>query len=160
MTSASSFAFKFDQSQLPKLDSRGNNFYKWRSAWTFAFRYAGQYKMLTGVTSKPETPGLSLTAWEDDDTKAMVLLMSAVHNDHTLGITSCDTSYDAWKYLNGRCFITFITEQFLQRQAITQHTITYISQRLNLKSTVGPRIRLALQTVLNFSQDDSPAYTY
>ena len=40
--------------------------------------------------------------WEEKDTKALVMLMSSVHSDLIIMITTCESSYKAWIHLQDR----------------------------------------------------------
>ncbi|OWP03540.1 hypothetical protein B2J93_7558 [Marssonina coronariae] len=110
MATSSSFSFKLDPNSLPKLTARGDNYTEWRSAWTVAFRYAGLWPIVSGKKSRPATiagdgaPAAEalIDVWEADDNKAMVMLLSSVHNDLTISVASCDTSPQAWKHLGSR----------------------------------------------------------
>ncbi|KAH3957096.1 hypothetical protein HBH51_231200 [Parastagonospora nodorum] len=107
---SSSFSFKLDPNSLPKLSARGDNYTEWRSAWTVALRYAGLWPIVSGKKTKPAAtvgPGAEareelIDKWDADDNKAMVMLLSSVHNDLTMSIASCDTSPEAWKHLSSR----------------------------------------------------------
>lgn len=52
MSSNNAFAFKLDPASLPQLSSRGDNYAKWRAAWTIAFRFAELWNVIDG---KPPT---------------------------------------------------------------------------------------------------------
>jgi hypothetical protein len=107
---ASTFQFKLDPSSLPKLSSRGENYAEWRSSWTVAFRYAGLWPIVSKKKARPTAAndtavvnlGQAQETWDQDDNKALVMLLSAVHNDLTMSITGCDTSPQAWEYLANR----------------------------------------------------------
>lgn len=95
------FNFRLDPSSLPKLGSRGENYPEWRSAWTIAFRYAGIWPILSGKKPRPIS-NLDADEWDEGDNKALVMLLSSVHNDLTMSVASCDTSPEAWKHLANR----------------------------------------------------------
>ncbi|KAF1952618.1 hypothetical protein CC80DRAFT_552116 [Byssothecium circinans] len=44
----------------------------------------------------------AVAAWDTDDSKAMVMLLSSVHDDLTMSIASCDTSPAAWEHFANR----------------------------------------------------------
>lgn len=109
----SNFQFKLDPSSLPKLSARGDNFPEYRSAWTIAFRYAGLWPVISKKKPRPTLPANADAAaqaahetaaeqWEMDDDKAMVMILSSVHNDHTLAVANCESSSAAWAYLTNR----------------------------------------------------------
>ena len=107
---ASKLQFKLDPASLPKLTSRGDRYNEWRSAWTMAFRYAGLWPIVSKKKARPVEPPLpvpdaateAINAWDEEDSKAMTMLLSAVHNDLAFSITSCDTSAKAWEHLGSR----------------------------------------------------------
>jgi transposase InsO family protein len=99
---ASKFQFKFSPESLPKLTSRGDNYPEWRSAWQIAFRYAELWPIVSGKTKRPDTAGNTQNDWDANDNKALVMLISAVHSDLTMSVTSCDTATEAWAHLAGR----------------------------------------------------------
>ena len=91
--------FKLDPSSLPKLDSRGSNYTEWKSAWSIALKYAGLWSIVSGQHHRSEAQA---DDWEEKDNKAMIMLISSVHSDLTLNLTTCEQSAKAWKYLAGR----------------------------------------------------------
>lgn len=100
-----SFQFKLDPTSLPKLASDGSNYLDWRPAWKRAFRYAGLLKIIEGDKAKPSAASSSPAeqdAWDHEDDQAFVMLLSAVHNDLSPKVTSCETSAAAWKDLSDR----------------------------------------------------------
>ena len=99
---ASKFQFKFSPESLPKLTSRGDNYPEWRSAWQIAFRYAELWPIVSGKIKRPDTEGDTQNEWDANDNKALVMLISAVHSDLTMSVTSCDTATEAWAHLAGR----------------------------------------------------------
>lgn len=98
----STFQFKLDPSSLPKLDADGSNYLDWRPAWKRAFRYAGLLNMIEGTKSRLSAIPADQEAWDHADDQAFVMLLSAVHNDLSSKITSCETSAAAWKELSDR----------------------------------------------------------
>jgi hypothetical protein len=99
---ASKFQFKCSPESLPKLTSRGDNSLGWRSAWQIAFRYAELWPIFSGKTKRPDTAGNTQNDWDANDNKALVMLISAVHSNLTMSVTSCDTATEAWAHLAGR----------------------------------------------------------
>ncbi|KAF2083847.1 hypothetical protein K490DRAFT_69376 [Saccharata proteae CBS 121410] len=98
----SAFAFEFDLSALPKLDARGQNFHVWRSVWTLVLKSGDLFKHVSGESLKPPDPGESQDAWDLVDTEARLVLLTSVHSDHTLRITTCDTAAESWKRFANR----------------------------------------------------------
>ncbi|KAK4081277.1 uncharacterized protein Triagg1_2809 [Trichoderma aggressivum f. europaeum] len=102
------FSFKLDPSSLPRLNSRGDNYAEWRAAWTIAFRYAELWDVVSDgkaptVSSPPTDAETALqTKWKKDDNKAMVMLMSAVHEDIVMLVTTASTASQAWTALADR----------------------------------------------------------
>lgn len=96
------FHFKLDPSSLPQLSSRGDNFSEWRSAWTIAFRYAKLMDIIDGTKARPTVLGEERTAWEDNNNKAMVMIMSAIHGDLIPTVTAYETAQRAWQSLQER----------------------------------------------------------
>ncbi|KAL2395076.1 Retrovirus-related Pol polyprotein from transposon TNT 1-94 [Exophiala dermatitidis] len=92
-------SFKLDPASLPKLAPRGDNYSEWRPSWTLAFRYAKLWDVVSGKKTRTEE---NQEQWEEDDTKALVMLLSAVHTDLTLTVTGYDTSAKAWAALAER----------------------------------------------------------
>lgn len=106
---ASSFSFKLDPSSLPQLTSKGDNYPEWRAAWTIAFKYAELWNIVSNATARP-VAGPSATAEETarvaqlskDDNKALVMIMSAVHTDLVMLVTTASSSNQAWMTLQDR----------------------------------------------------------
>ncbi|KAH4354511.1 hypothetical protein HBH99_249140 [Parastagonospora nodorum] len=123
------------------LSARGDNYTEWRSARTVALRYAGLWLIVSSKKTKPAAvagPGAEarekpIDKWDADDNKAMVMLLSSVHNDLTMSIASCDTSPEAWKHLGSR---------FDRDTGIA--SITLFRSRTNLRYADGDDPRLHL----------------
>lgn len=109
----SNFTFELDPSTLPKLNARGDNFPEYRSVWTTVFRYAGLWPLISKERARPvltananaaalATHTTDADAWDADDTKALVMILSSVHNNLTQRVASCETSSAAWDYLTSR----------------------------------------------------------
>ena len=90
----SNFLFKLDPASLPKLNTHSDNFPEYRSAWTVAFQYAGLWPIISRKKVRPrlaanaDTIALAayteaVDAWDTDDTKALVIILSSVHNNLT-----------------------------------------------------------------------------
>ena len=92
-----SFTFKLDPASLPKLSSRGENYAEWRSAWTLALKYAGLWPTVSKATI-----AVTDDDYEEKDTRALVMLLSSVHTDLTMTVTTCESSNKAWVYLRER----------------------------------------------------------
>lgn len=71
------------------------------SAWTVALRYAGIWSIVSKKKTRPATNELA-DEWDKDNNKTMVMLLSAVHNDLTMSVASCDTLANAWVHLANR----------------------------------------------------------
>lgn len=97
-----SFTFELDPASLPKLSARGENYTEWKSAWAIAFKYAGLWNLVSGKAIRPPITSAEAEDWEEIDTKALVMLMSSVHADLTMMITTCESSNKAWNHLQDR----------------------------------------------------------
>ena len=91
-----------DTSSLVKLDSRGENFPEYRSAWTLAFKYNGLWPWMTGKNARPLAGMEAQDAWDEEDNRAQVMILSSIHNDFTMAVASCKNAAEAWKYLTER----------------------------------------------------------
>ena len=67
-----------------------------------AFKSSGYWKLVSGKEKRPEAEGEAQDAWEDKDSKAMVMLISSVEKDLYMMVSSCETAPTAWKYLAER----------------------------------------------------------
>lgn len=91
--------FKFDPSSVPKLSSRGDNFAKWRSAYTIVFKFLGLDDYVNGLKPMPLPASPDKPEWESNDNKAMLMLMSGVHHELVPLVTANPTSSKAWTAL-------------------------------------------------------------
>ncbi|OAG06548.1 uncharacterized protein CC84DRAFT_1092099, partial [Paraphaeosphaeria sporulosa] len=66
-----------------------------------AFRYAGLWPIISKKKSRPAALA-AIDAWDADDTKALIMILSSVHNDLTQQVADCETSPTAWDYLTSR----------------------------------------------------------
>ncbi|CAE7021532.1 hypothetical protein P3342_004798 [Pyrenophora teres f. teres] len=66
-----------------------------------AFRYATLLNIVAGKTPRPIAV-VEGDEWDRQNDKALVMILSAVHADLTIHISSCDTATEAWKFLAGR----------------------------------------------------------
>ena len=96
-----SFNFKLDPSSLPKLSPRGDNYTEWRSAWAIALKYAGLWLIVSGKSPRP-TDITEAMVWDENDNKALVMILSSVHTDLTMTVATADTSPRAWNVLAER----------------------------------------------------------
>lgn len=83
---------------LPKLSPQGDNYQAWANAWLIAFRWEGLLKILTGKELRPADPILA-EDWDERNNKCQVMLMGAVHVDHTPTITTAPHAAIAWAKL-------------------------------------------------------------
>ncbi|UKZ95729.1 uncharacterized protein TrAFT101_010545 [Trichoderma asperellum] len=74
--SNNTFTFKLDPSSLPQLTSRGDNYAKWKAAWTIAFRFAELWGIVENTNPRPimSTPAVTeqtalLTQWSKEDNR-------------------------------------------------------------------------------------------
>ena len=97
MATNKGFQFKLDPSSLPKLSSRGDNFSDWKSAWKLTLSYAGLWTLVNGSRQTKSTDGDD--DWDEDNTRALVMLMGSVQPDITSMVTSHENAAEAWSYL-------------------------------------------------------------
>ena len=93
---------RFDPSSYIKLSSRGDNYNDWKELWTIALQYTEVWELTSGLTPRPSMAGEQQVAWDKQNTKAMVLLLSSIHQDLTSMVANCGTASKAWKYLSER----------------------------------------------------------
>ncbi|KAF2818696.1 hypothetical protein CC86DRAFT_243490, partial [Ophiobolus disseminans] len=67
-----------------------------------AFCYAELWPLVGSKTKQPTMEGNAQDTWDANDNKALVMLISAVHSDLTMSVTSCNMSPEAWAHLTGR----------------------------------------------------------
>ncbi|KAF2762390.1 hypothetical protein EJ05DRAFT_425160, partial [Pseudovirgaria hyperparasitica] len=72
-----------------------------------AFKYAQLWPVVSGRIIRPFGAGITelhadVLDWDAKDNKAMIMLLSSIHQDLVIGLTSCDTAAAAWTYLSSR----------------------------------------------------------
>ncbi|RFU72330.1 retrovirus-related pol poly from transposon tnt 1-94 [Trichoderma arundinaceum] len=90
------------------MSCKGDNYAEWRAAWMIAFRFAELWDVITD--GKPPAIAESATAeqiadsaqWRKNDNKAMVIIMSAVHPDIVMLVTTAASAHQAWTTLQDR----------------------------------------------------------
>lgn len=110
MSSNNAFTFEFDPSSLPQLASNGDNYLEWHTAWTIAFRYTELWDVVSNTRSNPtisadtssSIPTADVSQWAEDDNKAMVMMMSAVHPNLVMLVTTSSSAHQAWTTLRNR----------------------------------------------------------
>lgn len=97
-----STTFKLDPASLPKLSAKGDNFSEWKPSWTLAFKYAELWNIVSEKTTRPQKDGDEQDNWDKQNTKAMVMLLSSVHQDLTITVTTHEDVAKSWKTLAER----------------------------------------------------------
>ncbi|KAL6891849.1 hypothetical protein GGI43DRAFT_430325 [Trichoderma evansii] len=125
---ASSFSFEIGPSSLPQLNSKGSNYPVWRAAWTLVFDYVELWDIVSNTRPRPTVTAptdaaapveqtTTIAQWMKDDKKAQLMIISAVHPDITILVTTATSAYQAWSTLQnyfGRDTTHSIILQFRQ----------------------------------------------
>lgn len=88
---------KIKSYNIQKFD--GTNFQLWKYQLEIIFRAEGILEVINGTSARPAAAGNDQTQWDDRNTKAMLIISTAMEYNQLQVVMSCNNSADMWSRL-------------------------------------------------------------